>query len=217
MSRYRLVIGNKNYSSWSLRPWLAMKQAGISFEELRITLYGDGSKQRLAEVSPSGRVPVLIDGTLSIWDSLAICEYLAERHPGLWPADAAARAVARAASAEMHAGFASLRLNMTMNIRKNYAGKGVGPGVTLDIERIFTAWTDYKNRFGAGGPFLFGQFSIADAMYAPVVMRFRTYAVPVPSNLAAFYAAILALPAMRDWIAASEMETESIPDGDIYG
>jgi glutathione S-transferase len=217
MSHYRLVIGNKNYSSWSLRPWLAMKQTGIPFEERRVLLYAADSKQRLAQVSPSGKVPVLIDGELVIWDSLAICEYLAERHPGLWPSDAAARAVARALSAEMHSGFGNLRTNMTMNIRKDYAGKGVNPGVSQDIARIFAAWTDCRDRFGAGGPFLFGQFSIADAMYAPVVMRLRTYAVALPPNLAPYYETMLALPAMRDWIAASEADTESIPSEDMYG
>jgi glutathione S-transferase len=217
MNRYRLVIGNKNYSSWSLRPWLAMRQAGIAFEEIRIPLYGPDSKQRLAEFSPSARVPALIHDELKIWDSLAICEYLAERHAGMWPADSAARGVARAVSAEMHSGFVSLRQNMGMNIRKNYAGKGVGPGVLGDIQRILELWVDCRSRFGAGGVFLFGTFSIADAMYAPVTMRFRTYGVAIPANLTPYYEAILALPAMREWMAASEAETESIPDGDIYG
>ncbi len=217
MSSYRLVIGNKNYSSWSLRPWLAMKHAGIPFAELRIPLYGPDSKQRLAEVSPSAKVPVLIDNDLAIWDSLAICEYLAERHRGMWPADPAARGIARAVSAEMHSGFANLRNNMTMNIRKNYAGKGVGPGVLQDIARIFAIWTDCRNRFGAAGPFLFGQFSIADAMYVPVVLRFRTYAVAMPASLAPYCETMLGVPALRDWVAASEAEAEAIPDGDVYG
>jgi glutathione S-transferase len=217
MSEYHLVIGNKNYSSWSLRPWLAMKQAGIAFEELRIPLYGPGSKERLAEVSPSARVPALIHGDLTVWDSLAICEYLAETHPGMWPADSKARAIARSVSAEMHSGFANLRTHMGMNIRKDYAGKGMGAGVPQDIARILASWKDCRKLFGAGGPFLFGPFSIADAMYAPVVMRFRTYAVAIPAELKAYYEAMLALPALQDWMAASAKETESIPDGDIYG
>lgn len=217
MSSYRLVIGNKNYSSWSLRPWLAMKHSGIPFEETRIPLYGADSKERLASISPSARVPVLIHGDLVIWDSLAICEYLAERHAGMWPGDATARAVARSVSAEMHSGFVNLRTNMTMNIRRNYAGKGMGPGVMQDIARIFSLWADCRDRFGASGPFLFGGFSIADAMFAPVVTRFRTYAVPIPKELVPYYDAMLEIAAMRDWIAASETEAESIPDGDIYG
>jgi glutathione S-transferase len=216
MSAYRLVIGNKNYSSWSLRPWLAMKQAAIDFEEIRIPLYGAGSKERLAEMSPSARVPALLHDDLTVWDSLAICEYLAESHPGMWPADGKARAVARSVSAEMHSGFAALRTHMTMNIRKNYAGKGMAEGVAQDIARILASWADCRNRFGAGGPFLFGAFSIADAMYAPVIMRFRTYAVAIPAPLKAYYEAMLALPTLREWMADSIAETESIPAGDVY-
>jgi glutathione S-transferase len=216
-SKYRLIIGNKNYSSWSLRPWLAMRQAGIEFDELCIPLYGPGSKERILQVSPSGRVPALTDGDLTVWDSLAICEYLAERHPGMWPEDAAARAVARSASAEMHSGFANLRTHMGMNIRKHYPGKGVGVGVPEEIARIFSIWEDCRTRFGAGGPFLCGKFSIVDAMYAPVVTRFRTYAVAVPASLKPYYDAMLALPAFREWIAAAEAESASIPGQDCYG
>jgi glutathione S-transferase len=208
MKKYRLIIGNKNYSSWSLRPWLAMRQAGIEFDELCIPLYGPGSKERILQVSPSGRVPALVDGDLTVWDSLAICEYLAERHPGMWPENAAARAVARSASAEMHSGFANLRTHMGMNIRKDYAGKGVGFGVMQEIARIFSIWEDCRARFGAGGPFLCGQFSIVDAMFAPVA---------VPAGLKTYYEAMLELPAMREWIAAAEVESASIPDQDCYG
>jgi glutathione S-transferase len=215
--RPTLVIGNKNYSSWSLRPWLAMKQAGIAFDEIRIPLYGEGSAQRLLRYSPSGKVPVLIDRGLTIWDSLSICEYLAESHPDLWPAEAPARAVARSACAEMHSGFVRLRNHMTMNIRKNYAGKGVGPGVADDIARVFAVWQDCRTRFGAGGPFLFGRFTIADAMYAPVVTRFATYGVASSANLKPYLETMLALPPLQEWIAAAKAETESIPDGDIYG
>jgi glutathione S-transferase len=221
MSQYRLVIGNKNYSSWSLRPWLAMKQAGIAFEEDFIALHTGDFKQRILEVSPSGRVPALIHGELTVWDSLAICEYLAERHPGMWPEDAAARAVARAASAEMHSGFGNLRTHMPMNIRKNYAGKGIAVGVEQDIARIFALWQDLRGRFGssanAGGPFLCGKFSIADAMYAPVIMRFATYAVALPASLKPYFDAMLALPAMTEWMAAARRETETIPSEDCYG
>lgn len=217
MSAYRLVIGNKNYSSWSLRPWLAMKQAGIAFEEIRVLLDQPTSKQRILEVSPSGKVPALIDGALTVWDSLAICEYLAERHPGMWPEDAAARALARSASAEMHSGFAALRTHMSMNIRKDYPGKGMGVGVPGDIERIFQIWNDLRTRFGAGGPFLCGRFSIVDAMFTPVIMRFRTFAVPYPASLESYKQAMLALPALKEWIAAANAETEIIAKEDHYG
>jgi glutathione S-transferase len=219
MNRPTLVIGNKNYSSWSLRPWLAMKQAGIDFEEIRVPLYDDGSKQRLLQYSPSGKVPVLIDGDYTVWDSLSICEYLAEMHPslGLWPQHAKTRALARSVSAEMHSGFTSLRHYMSMNIRKDYAGKGMGAGVADDIARVSAIWEDCRARFGAEGAFLFGRFSIADAMYAPVVTRFATYGVALPATLRPYLETMLELPAMQAWIAAAKAEAESIPDADIYG
>jgi glutathione S-transferase len=217
MNRPTLIIGNKNYSSWSLRPWLAMKQAEIAFDEVRIPLYDEGSKQEIERYSKAGKVPVLIDDGVTVWDSLAICEYLAERHPLLWPDDASARAVARSVSAEMHSGFASLRTHLSMNIRKSYAGKGRVPEAERDIARILEMWEDCRNRFGAGRPFLFGRFSIADAMYAPVHLRFRTYGVTVPASLRAYGEAVLQLPAMREWISAAEAEAETIPAFDVYG
>jgi glutathione S-transferase len=217
MNRPTLVIGNKNYSSWSLRPWLAMKQAEIAFDEVRIPLYDKDSKQEIERYSKAGKVPVLIDDGLAVWDSLAICEYLAERQPQLWPDDAAARAVARSVSAEMHSGFSGLRTHLSMNIRKKYAGKGRVPEAERDIGRILELWEDCRNRFGAGGPFLFGRFSIADAMYAPVQLRFRTYGVPVPARLGAYGESVLRLPAMREWISAAEAEAETIPEFDVYG
>ena len=203
-----LVIGNKNYSSWSLRPWLAMKLLGLPFEEKRIPLYGPESKREILRYSPAGRVPVLHDGATVVWDSLAILEYLAERYPQLWPADAARRAKARSISAEMHSGFGKLREHMGMNVRKRYPGKGRTPEVTADIERIQAIWDE------AQGPFLFGAFTAADAMYAPVVLRFRTYDVAVRKK--AYRDAMLALPAMREWIEAAERETESIPQFDLH-
>ena len=215
--RLTLVIGNKNYSSWSLRPWLAIKQAGIAFDEIRIPLYGEGSKERLLSYSPSGKVPVLIDGNLTVWDSLAICEYLAETHSSLWPQDAMARAVARAVSAEMHSGFVNLRNHMSMNIRKNYTGLGMGEGVAEDIARVAAAWEECRRRFGAAGPFLFGRFSIADAMYAPVVTRFITYGVTLPAAVRPYVEAVLALPPLQEWISAANAENESIPGADLYG
>jgi glutathione S-transferase len=212
MSDYTLVIGNKNYSSWSLRPWLAMRQAGVPFREVRIPLYTPESKAQIRSYSPSGKVPCLVDGTLAVWDSLAICEYLAERHPQLelWPADPRARALARSMSAEMHSGFQNLRSNMSMNCRKRFPGMGRTVEVAGEIERIQRSWGEARDKHGAGGPFLFGRFSIADAMYAPVVLRFRTYAVQLNPVSRAYADAILALPAIQQWLADAEAETEVI-------
>ena len=217
MSEPTLVIGNKNYSSWSLRPWLAMRVAGIPFAEHRIPLYGPGSKDQILVYSPAGKVPCLADGDLRVWDSLSICEYLAEKHPGLWPQDPAARALARSVSAEMHSGFANLRAKMSMNIRKRYPGLGRTPESMADVARIVSLWSDCRARYGKGGRFLFGAFSIADAMYAPVVLRFRTYEVELPADCRAYSDAVLALPAMQDWIAAAMAETESLPQFELYG
>lgn len=218
MSEPTLVIGNKNYSSWSLRPWLALRVAGIPFKEVRIPLYEPGTAAALAPWSPSGLVPLLQDGELKVWDSLAICEYLAECHPdrGLWPEDRTARAVARSVSAEMHAGFSGLRTAMSMNIRRRYPDRGRTLDCLRDIERVLTIWSDCRSRFGAGGDFLFGRFGIADAMYAPVVLRFRTYEVALEGAARAYADAILALPAMQEWLADAERESESIPKFDQY-
>jgi glutathione S-transferase len=204
-----LVIGNKNYSSWSLRPWIAMKVLGIPFQEKRIPLYGPGAKEQILLESPAGKVPVLVSQKLRIWDSLAILEYLAESHPALWPSDPAERAMARSIAAEMHSGFPNLRNHMSMNIRKRYPDKGRTPEVLAEIDRINTIFSAAK------GPFLFGSFGAADAMYAPVVLRFRTYEVQM--NNKKYGEAVLALPAMKEWIAASERETESIPAFEMYG
>jgi len=210
-----LFVGNRNYSSWSLRPWLLMKQVGIPFREEILPLHSETWKQRIATVSPSGRVPVLHDGDIRVWDSLAICEYLAERFPRhqLWPADQAARAQARSISAEMHSGFMALRQNMFMNIRRRMPGRGRNPETLADIARIECIWNDCRSRFEDQGPFLFGQFTIADAMFAPVVLRFVTYDV-FPVGAAGDYGrTIMALPALQEWIAAAHAETESL---DIY-
>ncbi len=208
-----LVIGNKAYSSWSLRPWLLMKQAGIAFEEIRVSLYEDGAKQKLLQYSPAGKVPVLKDGALTIWDSLAICEYLAEKHPEkqLWPAQVGARAHARSISAEMHSGFTNLRSQMPMNVRREIPGRARTLEVVADAARIETIWNECRRRHGANGPFLFGAFSIADAMYAPVVSRFRTYGMALDGAAAQYAGAIHALPAMREWIAGARAETEVNP------
>jgi glutathione S-transferase len=206
-----LVIGNKNYSSWSLRPWIAMKVLGLSFEEKRIALYGPGAKEQILTHSPAGKVPCLIDGAVTVWDSLAILEYLAETHRQLWPADAAERARARSLSAEMHSGFANLRTHMSMNVRKRYPGQGRTPEVQGEIARVVQIWN------ACSKPFLFGAFGAVDAMYAPVVLRFRTYEVELPQPARAYADAVLELPAMKEWIAAAGRETESLPQFDLYG
>ena len=206
-----LVIGNKNYSSWSLRPWLALKVFGFEFDEVRIPLYGPGAKEKILKYSPAGKVPVLVDGKTTVWDSLAILEYLAEKNRKLWPVDPADRARARCVSAEMHSGFPYLREHMSMNVRKRYPGKGRAPEVLIEIERIKAIWNEAKR------PFLFGAFSAADAMYAPVVLRFRTYEVELPRACRAYMEAMLELPGLQEWIGAAERETEIISAFDQYG
>ncbi|HTN49585.1 MAG TPA: glutathione S-transferase family protein [Burkholderiaceae bacterium] len=209
-----LVIGNKNYSSWSLRPWLALRHAGVAFDELRIVLDQPSTKAEILRRSPSGKVPCLIDGSLVVWDSLAICETANERYlaGALWPTDADARAHARAVSAEMHSGFAALRTHMPMDIRSSRPDQGASTAqradVAADIVRIQALWTDCLER--SGGPLLYGRFSIADAFFAPVVTRFRTYGVSLPTALSAYADRILALPAMRQWVEAARAESEVI-------
>ncbi|MBT4933590.1 MAG: glutathione S-transferase family protein [Rhodospirillaceae bacterium] len=217
MSAYTLYIGNKNYSSWSLRPWLAMKVAGIPFEEKLILLFDDDWKANIAKVSPSARVPVLVDGGQTIWETMAILEYLAERHPdkGLWPEGREARAMARSVSNEMHAGFTALRGNMPMNIRKSHPGKGMGEGVAEDIARVSEIWNDCRKRFGADGPFLFGKFCNADAMFAPVVSRLTTFAVELDAVSAAYRDAVQALPEMIEWSDAGRAEPWTVSEDEI--
>lgn len=218
MSRLTLAIGNKNYSSWSLRPWLVLRQAGLDFQEIRIPIYEAGSAVALAHWSPSGKVPALHDGEVVVWDSLAICEYLAERNPekSLWPNALAARAVARSVSAEMHSGFSDLRSAMPMNIRGRFPGKGLTEGSRRDIARVVAIWNDCRSRFGSDGDFLFGQFTIADAMFAPVVLRFVTYGVVLEGAARAYADTLLALPAMQEWLLASNEEAEVIEAFEIY-
>jgi glutathione S-transferase len=208
-----LVIGNKNYSSWSMRPWLAMKVVGIAFEEVVISLDAPDFKQRLSKISGTGKVPALVDGNVAVWESLAILEYLAETFPqvGLWPADAKARAHARAIASEMHAGFVPLRRHCPMNIWRPVKKRELTPDVSANVRRIDAMWTDCRMRFGGGGPFLFGTFSAADAMYAPVVSRFHTYAVDVGPAAAAYMDAVMALPAWAEWTAAAIREPWVLP------
>jgi glutathione S-transferase len=212
MAEFTVVIGNKNYSSWSLRGWLMARIAGIEFDEVVIPLDLPETQAAIRKYSPSGRVPVLLHRGLAVWESLAIAEYLNDLKPeaGLWPSSAAARAHARAISAEMHAGFAELRNNMPMNIRASYPGKGMTPGVRADLERITGLWRDCRKRFAGAfqkdDGFLFGTFGAADAMYAPVVTRLRTYDVKVDSDGDAYCNAVLAHPAMKEWMDAAKHE-----------
>ena len=203
-----LVIGNKNYSSWSLRPWLAMKVAGIAFQETVISLEAADFKARVQAISGAGKVPVLVDGDLRIWETLAILEYLAEKFPaaGLWPRAAAARGHARAISSEMHAGFQPLRRLLPMNMWRPVLPRQLEPDAKADVARIDAIWTNCRARFGAGGPFLYGAFGAADAMYAPVVSRFHTYAVGVSAVAGDYMRAIMALPAWNEWRDAALRE-----------
>ncbi len=208
MADITIYLGNKNYSSWSLRPWLALKQTGAAFDEEVIPLSEAATRSTVLRFSPSGRVPALKHNELTVWDSLAICEYLAETFPAakLWPDDKAARAVAWAVSAEMHSGFAALRDHLPMNMRSSFPNRGVTPEVQADINRITAIWRDCRKRFGAAGPFLFGGFTIADAMYAPVVSRFRTYKIELEAEAQAYADAVWALPALQEWLTAAKNE-----------
>ena len=207
-----LVIGNKNYSSWSMRPWVAMTAFGIPFNEVRVLLDQPDTSSRIAEYSAAGRVPVLIAGDMTIWDSLAICEYLAEQfqEQHLWPQDVAARAMARSVVAEMHSGFAGLRSAMSMNIRMHLPGRGRTPEAQGDIGRISEIWEECLSRFGHH-QYLFGDFSIADAFFAPVVMRFRTYGVALAPALQAYCDRMQAHPAVARWMREALAETETAP------
>ncbi len=211
MTQLTLVIGNKNYSSWSLRPWLAMKQAGLSFAEIRIPFDTPTTHQEIRRYSPSGRVPILLDGDLTLWESLAICEYLAENYaPQLWPSERSARAMARCISHEMHANFLDLRYQMPMDCRSHYPGEGLKPELQADIDRVKSIWRECRQKFGRDGELLFGQFSIADAMFAPVVSRFITYEVKLGPVEQAYIDAMWALPAMQEWIEAAYNESEHL-------
>ncbi len=214
MSRITIVIGNRNYSSWSLRGWLALRQTGRAFEEILVPLDRPETRAAIRRHSPSGRVPLLRHDGLRIWDSLAIAEFLAETYPaaGLWPEDAAARATARAVAAEMHAGFAALRRELPMDMRARVPGRRYGEETARDIRRIREIWSECRTRFGAGGPFLFGRFTAADAMFAPVVSRFVTYGVPLDADAAAYRDAVRDHPPYRDWADAAEAEPWVIDD-----
>ena len=206
----KLVIGNKNYSSWSMRPWLALRANNIPFEEVFISLYtGPTDKQRILDVSRSGKVPILVDGDVTIWDSLAIIEYVAEHFPEkrLWPDHPAHRAHARSVSAEMHSGFAALRNECGMNLHRPVRAIELSAEARTNIARIQDIWGECRERYGQSGPFLFGAFGAADAMFAPVVHRFRTYAIAVTKETQRYMDTMIALPAFAEWTKAGLAET----------
>ena len=218
MKPLKLAIGNKNYSSWSMRPWVLLTQAGIAFEEIQLKFTDEGKVDGIEAYSPTRQVPVLIVDGEPVWDTLAICEAVAELFPqkNLWPADARARRMARSICAEMHAGFRNLRGAMPVNIRASLAGKGMNPAVQRDIDRIVEIWESCRERFGRNGELLFGQFSIADAYYAPVATRFLTYAVTLPPAAQRYADALLALAAVREWMAQARRETEFVRADEPY-
>ena len=224
----QLYIGNKNYSSWSMRPWVLMRHAGVPFDEVRLRLSFEGDsdfKRRLAAITPTGRVPVLVDDGFAVWDTLAIAEYVAEKvqslpgRPSLWPADARDRARARSLCAEMHSGFAALRSHCPMNIEADLPDVGARllrdvPEIAVDLARITSMWQQQLAE--TGGPFLFGEFSVADAYFAPVCMRLRTYALPVPERARGYVAHMLELPAVRQWADEARAEHDFLAFDDPY-
>jgi glutathione S-transferase len=210
-----LVIGNRNYSSWSLRAWLCMKRAGLAFEEVVIPLDTPATREQLDLYTPSGRVPVLLADQLAVWESLAICEYVHELTGKGWPQAPAARAVARAVSAEMHAGFATLRSLWPMNARARNRRAATTAALAADVERIDEIWNDCRHRFGAGGPWLFGEYSIADAMYAPVVLRFKTYGAHISDTARWYMASVLEDATLQEWLQAAKQEPWTIASEEV--
>ncbi len=221
-----LVIGNKNYSSWSMRPWVLLKQFGIPFDEVMLKFESSEWNERIARLAPTRKVPTLWDGepgaanAIAVWETIAIIEYIAECFPqfDIWPKNIAARALARAISAEMHAGFQALRSSMPMNIRSQYPGKGMQAGVAENIARVEAIWLSTRERFGShtDAPFLFGQFCAADAMFAPVVMRFHTYAPPLAAATLQYCEAMKAAPGIAAWMAEARLETEFVGFDEPY-
>lgn len=217
MADPHLIIGNKNYSSWSLRPWIFMREKGISFTEHRIALFTETMRAELEPYFSNYKVPVLLDDSLRVWDSLAILEYLADKYPQAngWPRDMSARAQARAVSAEMHSSFSHLRRSLPMNCRRHCPNFSIDADTQADVDRIRTLWRHCRAHYGAGGPWLFGDYSIADAMYAPVVVRFAGYDVRLEGVEREYAETVLASPHMVDWIAAGKAETEIIESEEI--
>jgi glutathione S-transferase len=217
MANLRLIFGNKNYSSWSLRPWVFLRYYDIPFQEERIPLFSETAKQVLAKHYSNGKVPILMHGDLEIWDSLAILEFISEQYlDGRgWPEGLEARAVARSISAEMHASFMAIRNEMPMNCRKHFPQFTYSEHAKKDIQRIVSLWEMCRNQFGGDGQWLFGQYSIADAMFAPVALRFHGYDVPLEGAAAAYVNNVLQLPCIQEWISAGKAETEVIPEDEV--
>lgn len=211
----KLIIANRTYSSWSLRAWLALRASGHPFEEQVVLLRQPDTRANILRWSPSGKLPCLIDNELAIWDSLAIAEYLAEEMPPLWPLDGASRAIARSVSAEMHSGFQALRNQMPMNLRRDAALDALTPELLADIQRVESIWTECRQRFGDREPYLFGAWSIADMMYAPVCLRFESYHVELGPVARDYLQAVLAHPHVLEWRAAAELESAVIADYDV--
>lgn len=212
MSNLVLVIGNKNYSSWSLRPWLLLKQARIPFSEVRVPLYEEHSAQAIRRHSPSGKVPALRDGELTVWDSFAICQYLVEKYPQIpgWPKDLATRAIAYSVCAEMHSGFLNLRRELPLNCRAEALRVTLSADAEKEVARVLQIWRDCRNKFGGKQPWLFGAFGIPDVFYAPVALRFKIYGVELGPIERAYVDSILGLPAIQEWIYAAKQEAEVI-------
>lgn len=210
----KLVIGNRNYSSWSLRAWLFLRESGLSFEEIRIPLFTAEWPRAIARYSPAGRVPVLLDGALRVWDTMAMFEHVREQHPAAvgWPEDRAARAEARSIAAEMHAGFLGIRNQLPQNLRlrRTCDPAALSADTRAQIARVGDIWTSCRRRFHDAGPWLFGTFSLADIMYAPVALRFVTYGIQVPDQARSFIDAVTALPSIQAWVRAAENEVERI-------
>ena len=213
----KLIIGNKNYSSWSLRPWLLMKEKGVSFDEIKIPLYIEGSKEALMKYSPSGKVPALIDSDVTVWDSLSICEYINDKYPdlGCWPQAPASRALARSVSNEMHSGFFEIRNRLPMNCRKKMVVSDIPDSLARDIERVCDIWRVCLQTESGPGGYLFGEFSIADAMYAPVVLRFESYGIEVGDIERRYMDVVLANPELRAWVAEGVVEKEYLEECEL--
>jgi glutathione S-transferase len=215
MASLTLVIGNKNYSSWSLRAWLLLKHLGVTFDEVVVSLDTADTREQLERYGPSGRVPVLHDGELIVWDSLAICEYVAELTGQGWPQARAARAVARSVCAEMHSGFTNLRTLWPMNARARNRHTVVTAALEADVERIDVLWNDCRRRFGSGGPWLFGEYTVADAVYAPVVLRFNTYGARISPTARWYMATVLEDGALQEWLQAAQQEPWTIAADEV--